>query len=427
MKKLFVTLLTVLSLFAGLMPAASAAYARITDASAARGADYTDNPYIAEKLDEIFAGQIGLFRDTALTKPVSAPLGSRVVAPGTVYYIASENDGDRNWHGGYSCYIYANAVYAALFGDVPGAAWGGGWQHSRVLVRNKASVSYELFTKLGVKTGALLRSTSNADGSYNGQRGHSVIILRYDKNGVDILDGNGDGKGIIRITRYTWNEFNRDLFSRRGYRLSFIVQPEDAYYEELRHDYIGYFRCRRDYEGSFVDVTDRSWSYQNVVTAYELGLMNGKSGEVFAPGERITAVEALTLTARLLSGYYDDQYDFTPAPGAAWFDPYLQYCQLWGINTASYGELFAPITRADFARLIARALPAEALTAVRDIPDRSIPDLAPDMTCYRVVYELYEAGILNGSGEGFRPADFLTREQAAAILSRAVDLSQRVA
>ncbi len=425
MKKTFAALLVVFLLLPGLTPSAHAVRERFTDSSTVSGSDYTDLPALANSLDLVFAGELGLCTDYNCTIQATTPLGSSKVPPGTVYFLPT--DGDTPF-GGYSCYIYANAVYAFLFGDIPGTGNSSQWKNSITVLENKSLVSYEMFTQANVRTGALLRSTKNADGSYNNNFGHSVIILSYDRDTVRYLDGNGNGKGLIRITHCSWSEFNYDLFTRRNYRLSFVVEPTEAYYSELAdgfHDYIGYFAQSRVYSSSFTDVACSDWSYSSVAAAYELGLMNGREGNLFAPTENVSVVEALTLKARMLSCYWDDKADFAPEAGDTWYEPYLRYCELWGIDIGAYGDLFSPITRGDFARLCYAAVPAEALENVRDIPAGSIPDVTSDMDCAEAVYALYEAGILTGSGGEFSPQSPLTRGQAATVAARFADRAQR--
>ena len=100
----------------------SAAYGwtdKITDPSAADGHNYTDIPALAEKLDSIFGGSVGLYSGSSCEEQngVCAPLGCTDLNRGHCYYVWSEDSGYSI--SGYQCFIYANAVYNHLFADVP--------------------------------------------------------------------------------------------------------------------------------------------------------------------------------------------------------------------------------------------------------------------------------------------------------------------
>ena len=59
------------------------------------------------------------------------------------------------------------------------------------------------------------------------------------------------------------------------------------------------FVLLRVYEGQFADVKDGDWFASPVVSAYEYGLLNGRSESSFAPNGNVTIAELLTIAARL--------------------------------------------------------------------------------------------------------------------------------
>jgi hypothetical protein len=63
---------------------------------------------------------------------------------------------------------------------------------------------------------------------------------------------------------------------------------------------LGNFRTVDKYSGQFSDVKATDWYYDNVVTAYELGLMKG-SGNSFNPNGNITLAETIVAAARIHS------------------------------------------------------------------------------------------------------------------------------
>ena len=59
------------------------------------------------------------------------------------------------------------------------------------------------------------------------------------------------------------------------------------------------FTAERSYTGQFADVSANAWYYDNVKTAYELGLVNGSSDTTYAPDDNITVAEVQTIVARI--------------------------------------------------------------------------------------------------------------------------------
>jgi hypothetical protein len=96
------------ALVLGILPAGSLraqAVTQITDPQEIFGRTYSVD--YADKLDAIFSGKAKLFSNTSATFPLGKSLNN-----GNVYQIAAVISG-------YQCYIYAQAVYYYLFGDIP--------------------------------------------------------------------------------------------------------------------------------------------------------------------------------------------------------------------------------------------------------------------------------------------------------------------
>jgi hypothetical protein len=52
-----------------------------------------------------------------------------------------------------------------------------------------------------------------------------MVILDYDAEGLTILDGNGNGKGLIAIREMKWDSQN--------FRAKYIIQPTQVYFDML--------------------------------------------------------------------------------------------------------------------------------------------------------------------------------------------------
>lgn len=192
-------------------------YRWITDREEVDGSDYTGSAILAAVLNDIFDGNANVYYDAEFTKPVNTELGSsRVPNNGVNKYVGPYGDNDDNV--GTSCWIYANGVYYTLFGECTGNGTAG--ENSEKLdltVSDNYNFTYENFLTWGVRPepGALIRTRC----------GHSMVILDYDAEGVTILDGNGNGKGLIAIREMKWDSQN--------FRAKYIIQPTQTYFDIL--------------------------------------------------------------------------------------------------------------------------------------------------------------------------------------------------
>ncbi len=202
----------------------------ITDPAITNGGNYTSDAVLVQKLNSIFAGNIGIYTDEACTQAVQAPLGSALMTGDNKYYVKSNTTGNVTF--GWQCYIYANGVYNTLFNE-----WvksGAPFAHSLILLGGGlTAVSFALFQEAGVRTGAYIRTTTDQTGKFLGGSGHSLIVLSYDALTLTCLEGNADGNGLARITAFTWDEFNAGQLQGKGRTLCHIVQPTAEYYNSL--------------------------------------------------------------------------------------------------------------------------------------------------------------------------------------------------
>lgn len=171
--------------------------------------------------------------------------------------------------------------------------------------------------------------------------------------------------------------------------------------------------------GKFTDVPAGSWFAESVQTAYELGLVKGDSETAFAPNGPITLSSALALACRLHSLYNTGAADFEQ--GTPWYTVYVDYAVDNGIITAGqFSDYNANATRRQFAGILAKALPEEALAAMNTVEDGAIPDVPAGSQGAEDIYRLYRAGILTGNDERgvFAPDSTIDRASVAAIVSR---------
>lgn len=179
--------------------------------------------------------------------------------------------------------------------------------------------------------------------------------------------------------------------------------------------------------GQFSDVDEAAWygheKNKVISTAFELGLMQGK-GIGFDPLGGVTLAEAVTVSARVHHIYHGGDGRF--AVGTPWFAPYANYAIEQGImDAAVFSDLTRLATRAEMAYLFSRALPLSEYPLRNEV--NVLPDVDMDTPHAENIFLLYRAGVLWGSDTRgtFRPADRLTRVEAAAIIARVAKPEQR--
>ena len=182
------------------------------------------------------------------------------------------------------------------------------------------------------------------------------------------------------------------------------------------------FGPKRTYENQFEDVTADKWYADEVQLGYEYGFINGVSDTQFAPDKELSVAEAITLACRIYSIYTTgaDPVLSELREGEKWYAPYVRYALEKGIIASEYNNYDTPAVRSEVAKIFAKALPAEALTATRTVEDDSIPDVPSSASYAPAVYLLYRAGVLSGNDDygTFKPNSNIKRSEISAICVR---------
>ena len=184
------------------------------------------------------------------------------------------------------------------------------------------------------------------------------------------------------------------------------------------------------FQGQFEDVPANQWFTDSVAEAFEFGLMQGNSKTIFDPYGDVTIAQAITMAARIHSIYSTGTESFEQNQGEYWYDTYKEYAYKNGIiNRAFYNcDVTQKASRAQFAEIFANALPDSGLLAINNVNDNAIPDVKMSDGFAPYVYKLYRAGILTGGdAKGtFSPQTYITRAEAAAIVSRMAESDNRL-
>ena len=177
---------------------------------------------------------------------------------------------------------------------------------------------------------------------------------------------------------------------------------------------------------TFSDVSASDWFHPYVQSVASYGLMIGDNNAAFNPFAQITIAEAITIAARLHSIYHTGEEAFRQ--GEIWYKTYWEYAKNAEITNLDISVCEQQATRAEFAQIISRAFPPNALPAINTLSDSAIPDVSLTSPFGEAVYFLYRAGILVGSDTKgtFNPDSNISRSEVATIISRMVVPEERM-
>ena len=176
----------------------------------------------------------------------------------------------------------------------------------------------------------------------------------------------------------------------------------------------------------FYDVDSDDWFYEPVKSAWQNDLIDGVTARYFKPERSLTVAQAVKLAAAL---HQKQSVGFVTLQngGTHWYDNYVNYAVANSLIEAAYQSksaetMNAAVTRAEFVHILSKLLNAGTINTVNNIPDVKSGDAYADE-----IFAFYRAGILTGSDRlgTFHPESSLKRSEAAAILVRLYDATQR--
>lgn len=167
----------------------------------------------------------------------------------------------------------------------------------------------------------------------------------------------------------------------------------------------------------FEDVATDAWYFDAISSAYDSGLIVGKSETLFMPEDTVTGAELITMLYRAQGGTTDAAAD------GNWYDTYVAWGEAAGIIGAG-GWSFAPdtaLTREQMMDMLYRYMTAQNVS-LTDTDDLSGFADSASISAYarEAAGKLVAAGLITGDEAGLRPADTLTRAETATILVRAL-------
>ncbi len=178
----------------------------------------------------------------------------------------------------------------------------------------------------------------------------------------------------------------------------------------------------------FSDVFEDEWYYPYVQTAYNFGIINGKSETVFDPDAGLTCAEAAKIAAVIHSRNRNDSKEVVFSPtGSNWYDVYVDYCYensiLEDYIVFDWNE---NATRAQMAYLFSRCDMDKYY--INEVPLTDIPDVYDTTPFAYEILDLYNKGIAVGSNEymAYYPDAQVKRSEAAALISRILCHDMRI-
>ena len=171
----------------------------------------------------------------------------------------------------------------------------------------------------------------------------------------------------------------------------------------------------------FADM-DKHWSRKVVGKLTGLGIIAGYGGK-FWPGNPVQADQFIKMAIMAMGYKIEQGTDY-------WAQPYIETALSEGlVEKGEFADYKKPLTREQMARIIVRAA-----LKVDEKPDGQYdPYIIGKVADYEQiddnlkqhVLDSYKLGLIQGSGSKFRPKDTLTRAEAAAVIIRILDTSER--
>jgi hypothetical protein len=178
---------------------------------------------------------------------------------------------------------------------------------------------------------------------------------------------------------------------------------------------------------SFSDVSPTYWAYEEIQRAYDEQFINGFSDGTFRPNQHLKRRHALMMISRLFDWplvHVNSPFIDTPLELSGSLSIYSAYDQQV-IKGYENGRFYPEnlLTRAQMAVILARALKLSE-TSYSGTP-HPFKDLSnPEHFAYYAVQQLADKGIITKQ-DYFRPNEFITRAQFAAMVIRTYDYLQK--
>jgi hypothetical protein len=185
-------------------------------------------------------------------------------------------------------------------------------------------------------------------------------------------------------------------------------------------------------ESKFKDINDSFWAFEAIMELTERGIINGYLDKTFKPNEKVTRAQfASMLTKALKLETVNTTQTFTDVPASNWAYKVVEAAKdyLTGYKTSDgkmyfYGEKNS--VREDMAVALVKALNL-SLEADNGQLQQVFTDYDKiSVNLRNHIYTAYKNGIMIGSDGKFSPQKNLTRAEAATLIMRALQKTEKV-
>jgi len=219
-------------------------------------------------------------------------------------------------------------------------------------------------------------------------------------------------------------KLNKKFLSALSLALAMIMLAAPISATSLE-DYTAY----RQYNDIFTDVSKNDWFYDEVASAYSLGIIGGKTNTTYVPDGNLTIAEAIKLAVSCHQLLSTGSVSNIASTGNKWYDGYVSYAKLHNIVTEDYDDYDASALRAQVGVLFSRAAVNSGVTfnEINSIEADTFKDVFSSDWFVSAIYRLYKWGIMTGDGNGYiNPNSTVRRSEIAAIVIRMIDEDSRV-
>ncbi len=176
----------------------------------------------------------------------------------------------------------------------------------------------------------------------------------------------------------------------------------------------------------FKDVKKGKWYYSAVEKVFADGIMNGLKQDVFAPDEKMTRAQLVTIICRLSGDEINglgQNLTFSDTKKTAWYSDYLGWAVREGVIAGYPDNTFkpnSPVTRAELAVVFARYFTSrEIYLADAPLTDSFTDGAKIAKWAKESVETIRLCGIIAGDKAGnFNPSSSATRAEIAMMITR---------
>ena len=183
---------------------------------------------------------------------------------------------------------------------------------------------------------------------------------------------------------------------------------------------------------TFIDLSNSHWAYVSVADLCNRGIIVGYNDNSFRPNEQVTRSQFATMLAKTLSLETKSKTEtFKDVPKNRWDFQAVEAAKsyLTGYKKSNgemffYGERSA--VREDMAVALVKALELEVVSNDSKLKEifKDYDKISENLRDF--VYTAYEEGIMFGSNGEFNPQGSLTRAEAAALLEKVIEKTEKV-